>query len=99
MKNDILSDLYFGNITPTNRQIVHGSEVDKAAAELSDAENKLHNMLDSQALAQLERLIKAQLTLNAIIAKESYIDGFKTGARFMLAVFDDISTEFESLGK
>lgn len=95
MKNGILSDFYFGNIIPTDRQMVKGSEAAKVSAELADAESKLHSMLDSEELEQLERLVKAQLTLNSIVAEASYIDGFRTGARFMMDILDDSNEELE----
>lgn len=95
MKNGILSEFYFGNITPTDRQMVKGSEAAKASAELADAESKLRSLLNSEALAQLKRLVKAQLALNSIIAESSYIDGFRTGARFMMDILDDSNEELE----
>ena len=51
-----------------------------------------------ETLTQLERLVKAQLTLNSIVAEESYIDGFKTGARFMMEILDDSHDELEPVG-
>ncbi|AOV98922.1 hypothetical protein DCWBC2_0249 [Dehalococcoides mccartyi] len=30
------------------------------------------------------------MTLDSITAEENYIDGFKTGARFVLAIMDDL---------
>ena len=38
MKNGILSNFYFGNITPTDRQMVKGSQAERATKELSDAD-------------------------------------------------------------
>lgn len=99
MKSGILSDFYFGNIIPTDRQMVKGSEAAKVSAELADAESKLHSMLDSGALVQLERLVKAQLTLNSIIAEAGYIDGFRTGARFMMDILDDSNEELEPVSE
>ena len=37
----------------------------------------------------LDRLIKAQGDMDGIVAETSYIDGFKTEARFMLEILDD----------
>lgn len=98
MKNGILSNFYFGNITPTDRQMVKGSQAERATKELSDAESRLREMLGVETLTQLEWLVKAQLTLNSIVAEESYIDGFKTGARFMMEILDDSHDELEPVG-
>ena len=37
----------------------------------------------------LDRLTKAQGEVDIIMAEANYIDGFKTGARFMMEVLDD----------
>lgn len=99
MKSGILSDFYFGNLTPTDRQMVKGSKSIRTSEALADAENQLRRMLNADAMAQLERLMKAQLTLNSIIAEVSYIDGFKTGARFMMDILDDSNDELEPVGE
>lgn len=95
MKNGILSNFYFGNITPSDRQMVKGSQSERAMRELSDAESRLREMLGAETLSQLERLVKEQLALNSIVAEESYIDGFRTGARFMMEILDDSHDELE----
>ena len=95
MKSGILSDFYSGNLLPSERQMVKDSEAIRTSAELSNAENQLRKMLDAESLMQLERMVKAQLTLNSIIAEANYIDGFKTGARFMMDILDDSNSELE----
>ena len=39
MYNRTLKSFYRGNLTPTDQQMVHGSDATHAVAELSDAEN------------------------------------------------------------
>ena len=38
MKNQTLKEFYYGNLRPSERRMVHGSEVARIAKELSDAE-------------------------------------------------------------
>ncbi len=89
MSKSILKEFYYGNITPVERQMVNGSEVKRAAKELSSAESQLRAILQPEAIPMMERYGKAQAELSSITEAEDYIEGFKTGARFMLEILDD----------
>ena len=69
--------------------MVKGSEMARAMKELSDAEEVLERMIPPELRPVLKRMADAQITVNGITAEAYFIDGFKTGARFMLAVHDD----------
>ena len=87
--NNILKEFYCGNLNPSERQMVKGSEIAHALDELTKAEAALEQSLTPELLPLLKRLTDAQITLNAITAEAHYIDGFKIGARFMMAVYDN----------
>ena len=87
--NNILKEFYRGNLTPADRQLVKGSEIARAMEELSKAETVLEQSLTPELLPILKQLTDAQITLNAVTAETYYLDGFKTGARFMMAVYDN----------
>ena len=53
MTNKILSDFFYGNIVPNEKQFDRNSEFGKAAAELVKEEEKLRAMLDEETLAIL----------------------------------------------
>ncbi len=89
MVNGILKDFYYGNLIPTERQMVHGSEVMRISEELTTIEKQLHAILSPEGISLMKRYEKAHATLNAITDAENYIDGFKTGARFMMEILDD----------
>ena len=82
----IIREFYLGNLSPDATAIRQGSELKKAVQEVSDAESFLREHLDGDCLAALERLVSAQLTSRATTAEERYIDGFRTGAKFMLDI-------------
>ena len=86
---NILKEFYCGNLTPADRKMIKGSEIACAMEELTKAETVLEQSLTPEFLPVLKRLTDAQITLNAITAEAHYIDGFKTGARFIMAVYDD----------
>lgn len=89
MYNRTLKSFYHGNLTPIDQQMVHGSDVARAVAELSEAEDRLAQVLPPELQSLMECVAKAQRKVDIIMAEASYIDGFKTGARFMLEILDD----------
>lgn len=89
MYNRTLKSFYHGNLTPTDQQMVHGSDAARAVAELSDAENRLAQALPPELQPLMECVAKAQGKVDVIMAETNYIDGFRTGARFMLEILDD----------
>jgi len=97
MKNRTLKDLYFGNIRPVERQVIHGSKLAKVSHKIVDMETQLQKILCPEALGLLEKLMKAEITRNAITAEENYVDGFKTGARFAMEILDDYYDNQEPL--
>ena len=90
----IIRDFYLGNLSPDATAIKQTSELRKAVQEMSDSESFLREHLDGECLAALERLVDAQLTTSTTTAQERYIDGFRTGAKFML---DILTGEGENL--
>lgn len=86
MTNKILSDFFYGNIVPNEKQFDHNSEFGRAADELAKEEEKLRTMLDDNTLALLDRMIQLQGTVTGMTAEGYFIDGFQTGFRIALAV-------------
>lgn len=89
MANETLKAFYFGNLTPCERRMVRGSEATRLVNELSETDKLLSQALPPDLRPILERLVKAQGDLDGLVAETSYIDGFKTGARFMMEILDD----------
>ena len=86
MTNKILSDFFYGNIVPNEKQFDRNSEFGKAAAELVKEEEKLRAMLEEETLAILDKMILSQGTLTGMTAEGYFIDGFKTGFQLALAI-------------
>lgn len=86
--HSIIREFYLGNLSPDATAIKQASELKKAVQEMSEAESFLREHLDGECLAALERLVSAQLTSGTITAQERYIDGFRTGAKFMLDILE-----------
>lgn len=84
-----LKAFYYGKLTPWDERRLRGADEVRAVKELSDAGDQLAQSLPPDLRPALDRLMKAQETLDGIVAETSYIDGFKTGARFMMDILDD----------
>ncbi len=89
MKNRMLKDLYLGNIRPVERQAIQGSKFAKISHKIVDMEAQLQKILSPEAQRMLEKLMQAQIKRNAITAEENYVDGFRTGARFVIEILND----------
>lgn len=85
----ILKEFFHGNLSPADQQMVYGSDAARAVAELSNAENRLTQALPPELQPLMERMTKAQGTVDVIMAEVNYIDGFKTGARLVMEILDD----------
>lgn len=95
--SNILKDFYRGNLSPADKQMVKGSEMARAMDELSKAEEVLAQTIPSETQPILKRLTEAQITLNDLTAEAYYVDGFKPGAKFMLAIHDDTSENLKPI--
>ena len=97
MSRHILKEFYRGNLSPADKQMVKGSEMARAMDELSKAEEALAQTIPPETQPILKRLTEAQITLNDLTAEAYYVDGFRTGAKFMLAIHDDTSENLKPI--
>lgn len=89
MKNETLKAFYRGNLTPWDKRVIRSGREIRTVKDLSEAEDLLAQSLPPELRPVLDRLTKAQGDLDGLVAETSYIDGFKTGARFMMEIMDD----------
>lgn len=84
-----LEDLYYGNITPYDRQIRSGTSLMKAMDQSQECEEKLTELLEDDAHNPLLRLINAENEISSTLALENFILGFRLGARLILEMLDE----------
>ncbi|MDD5017363.1 MAG: hypothetical protein PHO15_04585 [Eubacteriales bacterium] len=85
----ILEDLYFGNTNPNEKQFVRDSDYDKTLRVICGYEEKLIGLLNGKEKSLFFDYVNAQSEINSITAIEYFADGFRTGAKIMLAVMSD----------
>ncbi len=93
----LIRELYHGNIQPNAKMIVNGSEYQKAQFMFSETIDKLEKSLNEQEKVLLEQLTDSFNTLNCIGSEENFVDGFKTGARIMLEIFEKDDEQFRPI--
>lgn len=86
---DTLEKLYFGNLTPNERQIEPGSALRKAMDQAEQQEEQLTAQLEGEEKTMLLRLLNAENEIASTFALENFVLGFRLGARMILEVLDE----------
>ncbi|MBD5133471.1 MAG: hypothetical protein HDT38_03205 [Clostridiales bacterium] len=84
-----LEDLYFGNITPSEGDVVTNSNLRKAMVNATRCESQLTEQLGETEQTILTKLIRSQHEIDSITARENFILGFRLGVRIMAECMDD----------
>ena len=86
---ETLEDLYYGNITPYDRQIRSGTSLMKATEQSQECEEQLTKLLEGEARSLLLRRINAENEIGSTLALENFILGFRLGTRLILEALDE----------
>jgi len=87
--SSILEELYFGNINPSEKRFVRDSQYDKAIQAISTNGERLTELLTDKEKSLFLDYANAQSEINSISMIESFVDGFRLGAKIMLEVMSD----------
>lgn len=93
----ILEDFYFGNITPSVREMTPNSNLRRAVNNVTRYENLLQEQLNEAEQVLLTELISAQHEIDSITACENFILGFRLGVRIMAACMDEDDGDTQKL--
>ena len=94
-----IKELYDGNIVPYERRIVKGSEYEKLSESCMQMYKELRQELDREVAEKLEKLFDSNVAVASLESKESYIMGFRDGARLMLDVLTGENSDLTPLIK
>ena len=84
---NILEDLYYGNITPNQRSVRPNSRVQTLMKKQSDLETKLSESLTEEQRETFEQYLSVSADLLDANCLDSFITGFRLGARFTHETF------------
>ncbi len=84
----ILEELWYGNVTPGEREVEKGSRMWNLGRLILQNKEELEPLLSEKAKEVLEKLRDNQTEMNGINECEIFVCGFRLGARIMLEVLD-----------
>ena len=87
-----LEDLYYGNISPWERDIKRGSRMDKLVKLICKNEESLMSTLTKQQKETFDKFKECQSELCDITARQAFTDGFILATRIMVEVMDGMET-------
>ena len=96
MKN-IIEELFYGNIDPQARSVKKGSYIQKQMTILANSESLLNEKLTGEEKKAFTSFVDAS---NVILGKaelDSFMVGFRLGARFVYDTFVDNKTLYNNL--
>ncbi len=85
----VLEDFYYGNITPSEKEMRSGSKLHRAVNTAAQCEDQLAEGFNEVQQALLTKLVKAQHEIDSITAVENFILGFRLGVRLMAECMDE----------
>ena len=85
----ILEDLYHGNLTVSGQTFRRGTKYARALSRVTETEDNLKRKLAPEDHPLLAEYAMASAGLTSVSLEEAYIEGFRTGARIMLAVLQE----------
>ena len=87
-----LEDLYYGNISPCERDIRRGSRMDKVVKLICKNEDVLMSTLTEQQKETFEKFKDCQSEMCDLIARRAFADGFILATRLMVEVMEGLET-------
>lgn len=85
----ILQDLYYGNLNPSGKAFLPDSPYGRLVSDLAETEEKLLPLLTSAEKQLYAALVQHNLDIQSLSCEESFIDGFRLGARLILEIFSE----------
>ncbi len=84
---NMLEDLYYGNLSPCHRTVRPDSRVKKLMQKQSELESKLNGSFTEEQQANFEQYLSLCADLLDANCLDSFITGFRLGARFTHEIF------------
>ena len=94
---NFIEELFYNNINPQARMIRNGSDLQKQLGLLSDYEKKLTSTLKDDEKKLFLAFANAVSEVQAESQLDSFMVGFRLGARFVFDTFVDDSAPYSDL--
>ena len=97
MKNNILQDLYYGRVAPSEMAFRKESEYANALAEAVRLGNQIRELLPDNQIDLVSRMESAQNQCLCEAEEDKFILGFQLGAKVMLSILLGENSTFEAM--
>jgi hypothetical protein len=87
--DELLKKLYQGELRPSEKRNAHSPALAQAMLEVCRMEDGLMEDLEGEYKEKLQALIDAYGEMEAMEAEESFVDGFRLGARLTMEVLEE----------
>ena len=92
---NVLQQLYDGKFAPCDKLVRKGSELEKIQTALDKSEIKLYKTLSKSQRKLFERYKNCDIESITLMELDAFKEGFRLGAKLMLAIFDDNDSNLE----
>ena len=82
----IIEDLWYGNISPCERDIKRSSEYSDVLERIVQHEKELHARLNDEEKEILEKFVICTNEMCCISEREMFVQGFMLGAKLIIEV-------------
>lgn len=90
MRNNFIQELFHGNIAPQSQTISSDKQFKAAWDKMVDVEEKLSHRLDGEEKKLFDEYVNSYGLVLSMSDAESFIRGFKIGARIIYDTFNDV---------
>ena len=94
---NILEDLYYGNLSPSQRAVRPGSKTQKLMQKQSDLDTKLKKSFTEEQWEIFEQYLSVSADILDANCLDSFITGFRLGAQFAHETFIGTDAPFADL--
>ena len=84
----IIEDLWYGNISPCERDIKRSSDYADALERIVQLETELHARLNDEEKEILEKFVNYTNEMCCISEREMFVQGFMLGAKLIIEVMN-----------
>lgn len=95
--DNFIRELYYGNISPSAKQFDRHSPYGKALQRAAENEDKLTERLTGEEQAIFAEYVRACGEVLGESAAETFVDGFRVGAHFVMDTFVSKDSAFKPI--
>ena len=89
----VLEDIWYGNVTPSDRRIREGSHYQKTSHQAAEYLQTFRNELSPEGKKVFDDYYRTQMELGEISEKDAYFRGIRLGVQIVLDVIGNYRSD------